>query len=258
MDIDNDLMRKIIKVGRNIGTSLSQSRESSIPMSVEDTVSLRDAYLNIINSNDTNKCVKYFDHMSKIVAASFIGNSDSELLSEKLSISFNSNRKLLFFEKSTVLTGRSPICDIVMNRQDRSISRVALVFVCIQEIGKIIVIDPGSITGFETVSRSFEPEKEDLPCSTLECRRIGIFNINESFVVRLTMTDHIIAYNPKECVICVDNPREHLLPCNHYVMCNACTSSLSPKLCPICRVPFSFSSFNAEPVIYYSSFPVHS
>ena len=41
----------------------------------------------------------------------------------------------------------------------------------------------------------------------------------------------------KLCIICMDNPRTHvILPCFHFISCRECVGGLT-NLCPVCRLP---------------------
>jgi len=47
-----------------------------------------------------------------------------------------------------------------------------------------------------------------------------------------------------QCVVCLTNPREVLIQnCRHVVCCADCINELRPRLCPICRVPFTDVTF---------------
>ena len=65
-------------------------------------------------------------------------------------------------------------------------------------------------------------------------RRVLRFDLDETFVLRFggSETSKLIV-NPKECIICMDRPREHRFSsCNHCVVCSSCSSEL--QMCQLC------------------------
>ena len=92
--------------------------------------------------------------------------------------------------------------------------------------GKIVVVDLGSLMGVKTKYRS-----TDEPCvnSLPEARNILIFDREETVILELCSKQ--ISINPKECLICMDAPRELKFQCGHHVVCSKCYDSI--VICPL-------------------------
>jgi len=65
-------------------------------------------------------------------------------------------------------------------------------------------------------------------------RRPLLMGVDETAVLLLEPTGRRIVLNPKECVICLDAPRDTIFDCGHHVCCASCSCLI--RNCPVCRM----------------------
>jgi len=114
--------------------------------------------------------------------------------------------------------GRGYDCDVCINHH--SCSRLhAVVFV---QKNTVIVIDMGSKHGTITKIRSSGKEKQH---SIPKSRKPLVFDRNERFVLRMGKENEgekeevvEVSFSPKLCIVCLDNPRQMLAECGHYIL----------------------------------------
>ena len=63
------------------------------------------------------------------------------------------------------------------------------------------------------------------------------FGVDESFVIEVgdPRFKERITFNPKHCVVCLENKCEVRGSCHHATLCNECFSRNEIVRCPICR-----------------------
>jgi len=155
--------------------------------------------------------------------------------SDKINIAYN-GRMYEFDNKRVITVGRYQGCDIQFPdiRTSASSRLHALIFL-FPESDKYVVADMGSFYGVKT-----EKRKEGKQCnhSLPKSRSILIFDWDETAI--LGMGDMKIGINPRECVICLTEPRNFTFNCGHYAVCNNCKDMV--HVCPICKVPIQTAS----------------
>lgn len=134
--------------------------------------------------------------------------------------------------------GRRPGADMKMS--SLCVSRVHLLVFPVFERQQILVADIASMHGFQVLSRS--SSNPELVVSSPGARRLGIFEWGETAVLKIG--DCKIAFNPKDCVVCFEQPRSVTFPCGHHVACQECVSRAIAQqnlpgehrlLCFVCR-----------------------
>lgn len=146
-------------------------------------------------------------------------------------ITLSFDDRLYEFDNRTVLTvGRYPGCDVKLPDINNACSRLHCLVFLFPERREYIVADIGSLKGLITESRSSDKE-----CQTSfpRARNIFIFDWDEFAVIK--MGDMKVVFNPKECMVCRDAPRQTVLECGHNVVCLRCMTMLT--VCPECRAP---------------------
>lgn len=107
----------------------------------------------------------------------------------------------------------------------------------------LVVCDVGSLHGFRISARSGESisdqhEDESKPGK----RRPLIVAFGETAVLQLgpPHAGISVVVNPKKCVICLENARDSIFNCGHFVCCRACVFQLRrAPFCPLCRSPIT-------------------
>jgi hypothetical protein len=211
-----------------INNPVNRMNQQTINESIED---LRQQYCNIfdeqntLHCNDQNWWIEQFNIMATTLSKDLITDHNTNYLS--CSIAYNN--KLMSFNKRMILIGRMPGCDIELYQYGGLVSRLHAIIFFAPEIDKIIVIDVGSLTGIKTFKRS---TKNNLESSLPNNRKVLVFEYNESFILDFNNLAKVII-NPKECIICMEKPRNCLFNCKHYSVCYKCSKKI--KECPICR-----------------------
>ena len=196
-------------------------------MSVDDEETLRSAYLKIIESPDwvatfTETGRALISEQMKITPPAEGGPGPSA--PEALTIAVN--KQLYSFSKEVVLIGRKQGNDIKL--PDPGVSRLHVLIFLLPSEDMYLVVDIGSLCGFRTLARSGEGP---LYRSKPQAREVGIFKWRETATIQ--MENLTFAFNPKDCVVCLENKRGVTFDCGHHVVCEACNSQL--EKCPICR-----------------------
>ncbi|AYV86788.1 MAG: forkhead associated FHA domain and RING domain protein [Sylvanvirus sp.] len=158
-------------------------------------------------------------------------------LSSTFDIAINGRTSTFPWSETTVITvGRRQGCDIALNHVDiqkmLSLSRLHLLIFPIPEVRRFILVDVGSLTGFETIQRSVAVN----PSYRLTSQPFGRQNLltEKDEVVVLKLSNSTLVIHPKVCIVCLDQSRHAIFTtCNHYVCCESCASKL--KCCPVCR-----------------------
>lgn len=181
------------------------------------------------HKNDPNWWKQEFENAGKLLVDSF-EKKDGQLPLEKFNIAFN-GKMYEFNDKRVITVGRYVGCDVQFPNIGSSSRLNALIFL-FPESEKYVVADMGSYWGIKTEKRS-----SGKPCanSLQKARNILIFDWTETTI--LTLGDMKIGINPKECVVCLTDPRNCVFDCGHYIVCNGCRNHLHE--CPICRLPIN-------------------
>lgn len=227
---------KTITIDKEIIKELNQQME-------EESDTLRKTYLEIFKVQNTilddpDWWKRQFIEASTLLTKDIIISETTEQLDKsylsdnEINIAERDIPGLLkSFKKDIITIGTHPGCDYVFNSNERQHIRASrLHALIIITINKYIVVDMGSYTGIITKLRS---SKKDKISSRRGDRNILIFDKSEISILQLGNREIII--NPKECIVCVNNPREVIFNCGHFVTCNNCSNKLDS--CPICRSP---------------------
>lgn len=132
-----------------------------------------------------------------------------------------------------IIIGRYEIksvgCDIKMRTvNDNYVSRVHLIVIPLKNTNKFALVDVGSLSGIRIIKKN----KNNCDETSLPNARKVLFIDFDDFAVIKAGQDKII-FNPKECIVCMENPRGIEFSCKHNVVCPTCAKGL--KTCPICR-----------------------
>jgi len=138
-------------------------------------------------------------------------------------------------QTTTITIGSYQGCDICIDNNDNTLSRLHAIVLLYPQLNKVIVCDVGSRNGIKTIKRSDEKkEKKELIHSLPGYRNVLEFAYNEGVVLELGST--IIHLLNKYCIICNDQARNTLFEkCHHYCTCIDCYIKLDN--CPLCREP---------------------
>jgi hypothetical protein len=248
--MSNDNIPQPLRLYSTYSSTLSDNvyltREESCPTVREQASELlRDTYIEIFeeqkrltstNEGDKDWWIKQFTDSAELLIQKFKDeNKDIEVNRENQAQSITIGYKTNLFEfnpeeQKIIMVGRREECTIPFT-PTRGCSRLHAVIYFIPELHKILVADMGSLTGIVTTKRS----KGELSSSTPLNRKLLVFDYDESAILKCG--DETIMISPKECVVCMNRPRNCELACGHYVTCNECATKLPNNKCCICRAP---------------------
>lgn len=130
-----------------------------------------------------------------------------------------------------VSCGRFPLNTIVCGGVvNMSVSRCN--FIMIQIKNELFVLSGWSLAGTRCIARE---NKAAAQYSGNMC--FMRFGVDESFVIEVgdCRFKERITFNPKHCVVCLENKCEVRGSCHHATLCNECFSRNEIVRCPICR-----------------------
>lgn len=81
------------------------------------------------------------------------------------------------------------------------------------------------------MGNDFSKYDDNLNFSKHKINKHKIIKSNDD--LKYNKSDDDLKYNKSECIICMDNKKNIIIPCNHYVMCQQCANQIIN--CPICR-----------------------
>lgn len=199
-------------------------RLNSSQVSPEETEALRDEYLSIIDKPDWDT------QMAKRLMVSSSVAADHGTIRVTMD-SRTHEMKLPFY------IGRQPRAAVAEAQLDHlqiyTGSRCHVMVTATKD--ELILVDPGSLVGVQTMKRSEDVLLED---SLPDDRRVLKFGHQERFVI--TLDSVMIGFNldqgpEAECLVCMSQPIvERLEACGHSVACPSCLNQLF--ICPVCRV----------------------
>ena len=203
---------------------------------------IRDLYLKIFDEQEkkyfhkSEWWIEQFRKITKILVKKYgLLTISQEDKNKNLVLSYNNELYEFDLGKKLILIGRMTGCDILINRT-LQVSRLHMIIVILSEYNKIIIIDPGSLNGIITKSRSKE---KLIQHSVGKSRKILEFDLDESFDLKIG--DSNICVSPKECIICYNKPRNCLFECGHYICCNNCIEKINK--CPLCRQNININKY---------------
>lgn len=219
----------------NISHENKDSYESDVFVSCDiagyNADKLREIYLSVIYEDESNwkklireKTDPIFERLiaaNNVIVTDFVHNVNISIACDNRLKIFNTNKN------SCVTIGRSPDCDI-KTPPFPNISRVHALLYSFPYSNMYIIVDIGSLSGIETVYRS----SGKTPISSFTNNRNVLFFDWEEMVI-LLFGDSRITINPKDCVICLENPRDTTFTCGHHIACSVCSQNLHK--CPQCK-----------------------
>lgn len=208
---------------------------TDIMNSTSDT--MREVYLEILKNK--NIADKRFTEIGEeyISTAPF---ADSDTVSSEKWVVVTVGLDTYVFSKNIISFGKLKWCDIVTN--DMECSRLHfLMFILPHKkykdfTGVCVVADLGTRNGISTVDRTSD---EPNISSKINERNLIIFGLDEIVKLKCGKTELTVVSKdtePKECIICYDNIRQIVLPCNHFTVCERCSYSIDS--CPVCKEPY--------------------
>lgn len=224
----------------SLGSSSVSSIVSSSVSSIvnNDSEKLREIYCKIFDDqdklykNNQSWWIDQFQEASQIYLDDFKKQADSKEINNDWNLTISCNGQFHDYSsnsnKRLILFGRKHGCDILIQHTNQFISRLHAMIFIIPEINKIVIVDPGSISGIVTLLRSSDNQ---LINSLPKSRAVLVFDITEMFVIKLGNIQ--LGFNLKDCIICMDKPRECTFQCGHHIVCNDCRVKLNK--CPLCK-----------------------
>lgn len=238
---------------QSIHAALNDQEQESSQLLVENEDEIREAYLNCFEiqyqkaDTEPNWFKQEFEQIGNQIfhqlSLNLITNQVNDVVSTELSLNRNEHidasidiqteyNYCEFKGKRMILIGRYTNCDIqICEYNDVSCSRLHTMLLLLPEINKFALLDVGSLTGIKIEGRS-----TNRPCSSTRAgyRQPLLFEWQETIKVRLGSKSIVI--NPKTCVVCMENIRNIILQCGHFVLCDQCREQLPNNQCPVCRV----------------------
>jgi hypothetical protein len=131
--------------------------------------------------------------------------------------------------------GRTEINSLITRPTNRSVSRCNFILFQISTKSNtkdIIVISGWSMAGTRCISR--ENKNAEQYVGNQSFMRFGC---DETFVLDVGEPGHqeFITFNPKTCVVCLENKCEIRGSCKHATLCRHCYETNKVQKCPICR-----------------------
>lgn len=197
---------------------------------------IREQYVKIFELQETvhktepNWWKTEFENAGKLLVDAF-ESKDKVQSMEKFNIAYN-GKMYEFDNKRAITIGRYGGCDIQFPPREDGTSRLHALIFLFPENPKYVVADMGSMRGIITEKRSTD---KSCTSSVPRNRNILIFDWTETAI--LILVDKKISINPKECVICLTEPRNCTFDCGHYLVCNNCKNKIHE--CPVCRTPIN-------------------
>jgi len=132
-------------------------------------------------------------------------------------------------QSEIITVGKKTGVDVCLPDDAPGVSRLHMIIFQLSD--KIIVVDPGSLFGVQTILRSSDkPLEHSVPTQ----RKVLIFDKDETVTFRIG--DYELTISPKMCIICYENPRTIRLTCGHLVCCETCHEVIKQQhICPICK-----------------------
>lgn len=216
-------------MSRIIAESSRRDTTTRASMSLQDEDALRQAYLEVVESSDARE---------QLIAVA--QDQRRRRFTEAEAESSRSRRWELLVEKKLVAIDADEICTIGLpGRYNNDVelrhgSRMHAILIPVGD--QLFVCDVGSYSGFEITERSSRDANAPplaADCSRPGQRRVLLVGAHETAVLKLGSYNRV-TINPKECAVCMDEPRAvEFVECGHFVCCRACARQLDR--CPLCR-----------------------
>jgi len=224
--------------GEKTSKHLSQTLETSTENSSFETM-LRNYYLLVMNNVSLNLIQKLkIIYIDLVLPQLEHFNSIEHEDGFTISYSYGSP----YVEEKTekmVTCGRIPISTIQTNQQNESVSRCNFILIKIKD--EYIILSGWSCGGTRCISRENDEADEYIGNKCLMR-----FNENETFIIGVGQENlqERITFNPKTCVVCLENKCEIRGSCKHATLCSSCYEEFkintSIVKCPICRETYLY------------------
>ena len=138
-----------------------------------------------------------------------------------------------------VTCGRIPTCTIPISNNKNTVSRCN--FILIKVRSEYIILSGWSFCGTRCISREYNGKP-----TYYGDQSFMRFQDNESFIIEIgdAREKQQITFNPKTCVICLENRCEIRGSCKHAVLCKKCYEEYKEQeqtvSCPICREIYQY------------------
>lgn len=161
---------------------------------------------------------------------------------EPLLYQIEDSKKLEKVNDTAITIGRMENIDIRLAPYDKVdlCSRVHAI-ILVMKNNDYIVVDVGSLTGVICQTRELnekDPKLYPIVSSIPNSRKILCFKNSELSIMKFGSVT--VTFNPRLCVVCMENPRDMIASCGHFSTCGKCTDDIKKKnndsfVCPICR-----------------------
>lgn len=243
--IYEEIIEFILRVkveGERTSKQLSQTLETSNEDSSFDRT-LRDYYLLVMNNQSLN-----INQKMKIIYMDLVlpqlTHFDSKEHVDGFTVSYTYGSPYVNEKTERMFTcGRFPICTINTNPSNDSVSRCNFIMIKIKD--ELIILSGWSCAGTRCISREYEEEEQYVGNKSLMR-----FNENETFIINVghESFSETITFNPKTCVVCLENKCEIRGSCNHATLCSECYEVYKENSdivkCPICRKVYNNDKFS--------------
>lgn len=199
---------------------------------------LRKFYLMVMNSQLFNVEQKFqIIYMELVVPQLFRFNCNDQ--DSGFDITFSYKTPFIQEKKCKMVTsGRLHECSIVTEHLNTTVSRCNFIMLKIRN--EYIVLSGWALFGTFCIQREDKDAEQYVGYQDLMR-----FHESETFVIGcgdLNQHPEIITFNPKTCVVCMENKCQVRGSCNHATMCESCFDKYCANnifiTCPICRTVF--------------------
>lgn len=225
--------------GHKTSQIISQTLDDHIDESPTDLGSnLRKFYVMVMNSDLFNMEQKFQIIRMELVVPQLVHFNCRDL---DYGFDLKYAYKTPFIQEKTskmVTCGRLHESTIITNHLNTTVSRCNFIMLKIRD--EYIVLSGWALYGTFCVQREDKDAEQYVGYQSLMR-----FHENETFVIGcgdVHQTPETITFNPKTCVICLENKCQVRGSCNHATMCESCFDNYSADniftTCPICRTVF--------------------
>lgn len=206
---------------------------------------LRKFYVMVMNSELFNVEQKFqIIYMELVVPQLVHFNSTNQYTGFDIKYSYSSP----FIQEKTfkmVTIGRLHECSIITNHLNTTVSRCNFIMLKIRD--EYIVLSGWALYG------TFCLQREDKDAEQYSgYQHLMRFHENETFVIGcgdINQNPETITFNPKTCVVCMENKCQIRGSCNHATMCEKCFEKYASNnifmTCPICRTVFDNNNYHS-------------
>eukprot|EP00755_Sulcionema_specki_P033438 Sspe_Gene.2275::Locus_753_Transcript_1_1_Confidence_1.000_Length_1446::g.2275::m.2275 len=207
----------------NITNTLTESLTTGY-MSKMKASELRFNYLRLIERPTWKEELLEVAHI--IAATNHIAACSGPAVGPDWGITVRHSGSTSVFSKKAITIGRLERNDVVLPESSQTCSRLHAVIFAIPEKRRLVVCDVGSCAGVLQIARGKKKERTKMKAPFFD------YEWGEPFILKLG--EETLVVNPKQCVVCLDRPREVLFACGHYACCTACSIQVRGT-CPLCR-----------------------